>query len=329
VTLTGTALADGLAQLLARVLNCDEVGIEDLTALSGGASRSTWAFSATTGDGARALILRSSSVDDPNAGMELEAASQRAAAQAGAPVATVLAASDDPAALGMRYMISERLAGETIPRRILRASSLADRAALLDDCAVALAAVHGSDRASVAGLDNVDQLELWTAQLDALGQPSAAYELGLRWLADNKPAGTAVTLVHGDFRLGNLMVDGGRLTAVLDWELVHAGDPLEDLAWFCIRAWRFGTDDREAGGLGSMEEFVSAYEKASGREVGRDALRWWQVLQTLRWGVMCGIQAHRHLSGYSRSVELAAIGRRVAETEWDLLEMLAARGWQA
>ena len=117
--------------------------------------------------------------------------------------------------------------------------------------------------------------------------------------------------------------------AIAERELVHRGDPLEDLGWFCVRAWRFGEDARPAAGLGSIEDFVASYERAGGGHVDRDALRWWQVLGTLRWGVICQRQANRHLSGQTRSVELAAIGRRVCENEWDLLELLAEQGLSA
>jgi aminoglycoside phosphotransferase (APT) family kinase protein len=112
---------------------------------------------------------------------------------------------------------------------------------------------------------------------------------------------------------------------VLDWELVHIGEVYEDLAWFCIRAWRFGAPaDYAAGGLGSIEDFLAAYEQAGGAAIDRAAFHWWLVLATLRWGVICRYQAERHLSGQNRSVELAAIGRRVCETEWDLLTLLEA-----
>ena len=131
------------------------------------------------------------------------------------------------------------------------------------------------------------------------------------------------TLVHGDFRMGNLIVEGSTLAAVLDWELAHAGDPREDLAWFCIRAWRFGAAKAlDAGGLGSIDDLLAAYEAAGGMHVDRADLRWWLVLTTLRWGVICRYQAQRHLSGESPSVELATIGRRVCETEWDLLNLM-------
>src|SRR5690606_36572127 len=127
--------------------------------------------------------------------------------------------------------------------------------------------------------------------------------------------------------LGNLIVDGGRLAAVLDWELTHLGEVYEDLAWFCIRAWRFGAPRHlGAGGLGSMADFLTAYEEAGGRPVDRQTFRWWLTVATLRWVVICRYQAERHLSGQTRSVELAAIGRRVAETEWDLLDLLDRGG---
>jgi hypothetical protein len=156
-----------------------------------------------------------------------------------------------------------------------------------------------------------------------MGDTTATFEGGFRWLAAHRAAPTPPVLVHGDYRMGNLIVDGSDLAAVLDWELVHIGEAYEDLAWFCIRAWRFGAPpSRGAGGLGSIESFLRAYEEASGTTVDRVAFHWWLVLATLRWGVICRHQAERHLSGQVRSVELATIGRRVCETEWDLLDLL-------
>jgi aminoglycoside phosphotransferase (APT) family kinase protein len=157
-----------------------------------------------------------------------------------------------------------------------------------------------------------------------MGDTTATFEWAFRWLAAHRPAPSPSRLVHGDYRMGNLIVAGSELAAVLDWELVHIGEVYEDLAWFCIRAWRFGAPaDRAAGGLGNVEDFLCAYEEAGGATVDRVAFHWWLVLATLRWGVICRYQAERHLSGQTRSVELAAIGRRVCETEWDLLTLLA------
>ena len=128
-------------------------------------------------------------------------------------------------------------------------------------------------------------------------------------------------MVHGDFRNGNLIVGPDGLRAVLDWELAHRGDPLEDLGWLCVRAWRFGAEPR-VGGFGSVDELVGAYEATAGEVVDRDALHWWEVLGTLKWGIICVVQAATHLTGVVRSVELAAIGRRVCEVEHDLLLLL-------
>jgi hypothetical protein len=129
-------------------------------------------------------------------------------------------------------------------------------------------------------------------------------------------------IVHGDLRLGNLIVGPDSLHAVIDWELVHAGNPAEDLGWFCVKAWRFGAA-APAAGLGSREELLAAYRAAGGAGITTGELRWWEILGTLRWGVICLEQAQAHLSGAHRSVELAAVGRRVCEQEWDLLLLLA------
>jgi aminoglycoside phosphotransferase (APT) family kinase protein len=296
--------------------------IDNLRALTGGASRTTWAFEAVTDGQRRSLILRTGPPDDVHAGMELEARTQAAAAAAGAPVPHILVADDSPAALGNPFLVCDEIKGETIVRRIQRQLDQPGRAKLLRHCAQALAAIHRAET-NDPGLTHEDQLIEWRERLDAMGDTTATFEWGFRWLAARKPQRTPKVLVHGDFRMGNLIVDGSDLAAVLDWELVHAGEAYEDLAWFCIRAWRFGAPaSLGAGGLGSIESFLGAYEEASGTTVDRVAFHWWLVLATLRWGIICRHQAERHLSGQVRSAELATIGRRVCETEWDLLDLL-------
>jgi aminoglycoside phosphotransferase (APT) family kinase protein len=296
--------------------------VENLHLLTGGASRTTWAFDALTDGQRRSLILRTGPPDEVHAGMELEARAQRAAAAAGAPVPHIVVADDSVAALGNPFLICNAIAGETIVRRIQRQLDEAGRARLLQQCAEALVAIHRAD-ANLPGISDDDQMAQWREELDVIGDTTATFEWAFRWLADNRPAPSPPRLVHGDFRMGNLIVDGTGLAAVLDWELVHVGEVYEDLAWFCIRAWRFGAPaSLGAGGLGSIESFLRAYEEASATTVDRVAFHWWLVLATLRWGVICRHQAERHLSGEVRSVELATIGRRVCETEWDLLNLL-------
>ncbi|WP_122441669.1 phosphotransferase family protein [Mycobacterium attenuatum] len=314
-----------MAALLSPLLGA-EVAIENLRMLTGGASRTTSAFDAVVSAERRPLILRIGPPDDVHAGMELEARVQAAAAAAGAPVPHILLADDSPAALGNPFLICEEVEGETIVRRIQRQLDDPGRTRLLRQCARALAAIHRAEWNGL-GLVREDPVEQWRDRLDAMGDTTATFEWAFRWLAARRPPPSTAVLVHGDFRMGNLMVDGSDLAAVLDWELVHVGEAYEDLAWFCVRAWRFGAPaSLGAGGLGSIESLLQAYEEAGGATVDRAAFRWWLVLATLRWGVICRYQAERHLSGRTRSVELAAIGRRVCENEWDLLELLEAAG---
>lgn len=301
------------------------VVVENLRTLTGGASRTTWAFDAVT-DERQALILRTGPPDDVHASMELEAAVQQRAAAAGAPVPQIVTADNSAAALGNPYLICNAIAGETIVRRIYRTLDDAGRDRLLRQCAQALADIHRADPADL-GLSESDQLSEWRDRLDEMGDTTATFEWAFRWLAANRPSPSPHVLVHGDFRMGNVIVDQSGLAAVLDWELVYTGEVYEDLAWFCIRAWRFGApEDLGAGGLGSIESFLSAYESAAGTELDRDVFRWWLTVATLRWGVICRFQAERHLSGQTPSVELAAIGRRVAETEWDVVDLLTGGG---
>jgi aminoglycoside phosphotransferase (APT) family kinase protein len=302
-----------------------EVTVENVNELTGGASRTTWAFDAVT-DVRRALILRTGPPDDVHATMELEAGVQQRAAAAGAPVPHILAADNSPAALGNPYLICAAITGETIVRRIHRGLDDAGRERLLRQCAEALAAIHRADPAGL-GLAESDDLAEWRDRLDEMADTTATFEWAFRWLAGHRPAQSPKVLVHGDFRMGNVIVDESGLAAVLDWELVHIGEVYEDLAWFCIRAWRFGAAEHlGAGGLGSVETFLSAYESAAGTTLDRDVFRWWLTFATLRWGVICRFQAERHLSGQTPSVELAAIGRRVSETEWDVLDLLEGGG---
>ena len=152
-----------------------------------------------------------------------------------------------------------------------------------------------------------------------------AVEAGLRWLRLHPPPTPArAALVHGDFRLGNFIVDPEGLAAVIDWELCHAGDPAEDIGWLCIRSWRFGNDALPVAGLGELGAFLDAYEEAGGTRPDPERLRWWEAMGNVKWAVICARQAADHLTGRRPSAELASLGRRICEPEWDLLELIAA-----
>lgn len=315
-----------------RLENLLGTAVSNLRRLSGGASRETWAFDAATDDGdTKALILRRDppalvAVPSRAVGMLMEARLFAAASGAGVPVPTLRASGDaDPAVLETGFLVMDHVNGETIARKILRDAPYAHtRSVLVEQLGEAAARLHAITPASVPGLPPIDPVQKYRDLLDELGHPSPTFELAFRWLAANRPDPVEPCVVHGDLRLGNVIVDETGLVAVLDWELAHLGDPAEDLGWLCVRAWRFG-NTAEVAGLGSVEELLRAYHLANGRhDVNAERVHWWLIAGTLMWGVMCVLQANAHVSGAMRGVELAAIGRRIAEQEHDLLDLLGA-----
>ncbi len=308
----GTELSTMLSQLF------DGAEIHGLHRLSGGASRETWRFEA---DGRPLILQRQRAGDERD--MLIEAGVVRAAGRGGAPVPELLEARrrDD----GVAFMVLEAIDGETIARKILRDDEFATaRSRLVTDLGGALARIHALDVAGISGLQHTDQVEHYTGVLDGLGQPHPVLELVRNWLIDTRPAPGRTSLVHGDFRLGNMIVGPDGLRAVIDWELAHLGDPMEDLGWLCVKAWRFGATPPVAG-IGTYDELFAAYEASGGSPVDPVVVHWWEVLGTWKWAIMCIVQASVHLTGAARSHELAAIGRRVCENEYDLLAMLEGR----
>jgi aminoglycoside phosphotransferase (APT) family kinase protein len=318
---------DRLAAVVGRHLGTP-TRVEDVRRLSCGASRETWSFDAVTGDDERhALVLRR----DPggHSGQSergVEYAVLEAAGQGGVAVPEVCFLLGTEDGLGSGFVM-ERVEGETIPRRILRDDEYAGaRTRMARECGALAARIHALDPATLPALPvqtAADQVDQYRDLIDGLGEPHPAFELGLRWLGEHAPPGSGrTTLVHGDFRNGNFVVGPEGIRAVLDWELAHLGNPVEDLGWLCVVSWRFGVIDRPVGGFGAVDELLAGYRDGGGGTVDPEELRYWEALGTLKWGVICQLQASTHLTGVVRSVELAALGRRVAETEWDLLELI-------
>lgn len=323
--MTDDSLGERLRALAASIYADDGVAIEGLTRLTGGASRETWAFDARRSDGAVAeLILRRGAPREMRADAALEAGAIAMAREAGVPEPRIVFHSDDPAHVGAPCIVMERVVGETLARRILRDEAYAAaRPRLAGQCGEILARIHALD-ARELGLDlsaAEDQLESLAAVLAGFEEKRPALEVGLRWLDTHRPPSTPPTVVHGDFRLGNLIIGPDGIRAVLDWELIHAGDPMEDLGYLSVRAWRFG-GPHPVGGFGSYDELLDGYERVAGFRPDLEAVRWWELYGTVWWGVMCMAQASRHLGGVTRSVELAAIGRRTAEQEYDTLRII-------
>ena len=308
-------------------------GVTGAAKLSGGASQETWSFDIVHPNGYVGAILRRS----PNgygaaptraAGLDAEARLMQLAYDAGLPspkVMHVLRPGDD---LGTGFIMA-RVEGETIARKILRDEQFAKaRPMLARQLGRVAAGIHALPCAQLPKLRESSS----TTEIVELGReyrsfnwPRPVFELALRWLGDHDPGPSReVTLVHGDFRHGNLIIGTDGVRAVLDWELAHLGDPMEDLGWICVNSWRFGEIDKPVGGFGSREELFAGYEEG-GRKVDVARVKFWEVMGTLRWGVMCCGMMQRFRMGPDHSMERAMIGRRASETEIDLLRLLAPR----
>ena len=292
-----------------------------LTRLSGGASRETWSFDAA----GRKLILRRvppalSSRRTNGIALETEADLQIIAMRHGIPVPEIVFLLEPEDRLGAGYVMS-RVAGETIARKILRDAEFADvRPRLAAQCGAILRHLHAIPIDTLPALRRVgahEQLAEYRVQYDLFDEPHPIFEFAFRWLETHLPEPVAPKLVHGDFRNGNLVVSPHGVASVLDWELAHLGDPYEDLAWICINSWRFGELDKPVGGFGPREDFYAAYGQVDVKRA-----RFWEILSTLKWGVICMMQCAPFIDGSDRSVERAAIGRRASETELDLMLLL-------
>jgi aminoglycoside phosphotransferase (APT) family kinase protein len=327
---TGPTLdAATLAAAVTRHLGAGHT-VAGLRRLSGGASRETWAFDAVDAAGhGHPLVLRR---DPPGGGLigasVDEFALIAAAAGAGVPVAPLrfrLGPDDD---LG-RGFVTDFVAGETLGRPIVHDDRYARaRVGMAAELGRILATLHAvpverTPLAAPAGPDSsaTAQLDLFERLLDGYDVARPVLELALRWLRTNAVDPGRQVVVHGDFRVGNLIVDPDGIRAVLDWELAHPGEPAEDIGWLCTRSWRFGGAAR-VGGIGDLADLLGAYQAAGGEAIHPEQVRYWEVFGNLRWAVIAASQAFTHLQGVRRSVELAAIGRRVAETEHDLMELL-------
>jgi aminoglycoside phosphotransferase (APT) family kinase protein len=321
----------GLAAFLAREWGT-AVEVENLAVASAGARRRNVLFDALRG-GERiplvATIIPSAAVQIMP--IEVEASNLRFAEAAGMPAPHVFAVCDDASFVGGPFFVTARVAGETIPRQVLRLieqdPALGPR--LARQCGDALARLHAADPgrahpriARPAGDPIEATLRAVEALVRGLLQPSPAFTLALRTLERMRPPPPVrLAVVHGDFRNGNLIVGADGLRAALDWEICHVGDPMEDLGWLCQRMWRFRNDALEVGGFGARADLAAGYEAAGGR-FEAERFHWWKTMGTLRWGLGLAGQAKAHLDGSVPSIVMAASGRRVAELEWDVLMLL-------
>jgi aminoglycoside phosphotransferase (APT) family kinase protein len=295
-----------------------------------GATRRTVFVDIVRGNTTVAAVAQLASVGLSSIPFQAEADCVRLAAAVGVPVAAPRGAADDGRSVGVPFLLSRRVDGMTVPRHILRAvaESPSLGATLARQCGTALGALHGIEPgrvpAAVSRLVDPTPTHAYARHLASVAAsvpPSPVIALGERWLARHHPEPHSPALVHSDLRNGNLVVGPEGLRAVLDWELAHVGDPMEDLAWLCLRCWRFLGDDLEVGGFGKMDDLRAAYEEAGGTW-RPEAFHWWKVARTMWWCLVLRLQAQAFESGVSSSLVLAASGRRVAELEYDLLMLI-------
>jgi aminoglycoside phosphotransferase (APT) family kinase protein len=305
-------------------------GIDGLTRLTAGATQEIWRFDLVRGEGRQPLILRRAPggvrVSEAAVGLETEARLIEAAARAGVPepaIVHVLAPEDGVG----RGFVMDFVEGETLGGRIAKSEAFAGtRPFLARQCGEVLARIHALDPGEFPSLKRSTPAELVDRYREAYrvtAWPRPVFELAFRWLGDHCPSPREMKLVHGDFRNGNLIFGVEGIRAVLDWEIAHVGDPMEDLGWICTNAWRFGVLDKPVGGFGEREDLWSGYEAAGGGAVRRDEALFWEVFGSMRWGVMCAGMAAA-FRGADPSVERAVIARRTSENEIDLLRLLAA-----
>ena len=310
----------------------DTQRLDKVVRLSGGASQETWSLIAVRAHGPERMILRRMPAGVPiveKISLETEAALMRAAERAGVPsphVHYVIAPEDD---CGRGFLMSH-VEGEALGRKIVRDEQFARvRPSLARQAGEILARIHAIDPSGLPDLPRVtpaEEVATMHANYRRWSDPRPVFELAFRWAQERMPqASAAPRLVHGDFRNGNMLITPDGVSAVLDWELAHIGDPMRDLGWICTAAWRYSVIDKPVGGFGEREDLMAGYEAASGGRVDPQVLKFWELLGSVRWGVMCmgmGFRARQS----DRPVELSMIGRRTSESEIDLMRLLAPRG---
>lgn len=335
--MTPQATQAALQRLLRALWGEGEVA--SLARLTGGATKSTWAFDWVTAAGSQALILQqtpaplrdvgAATLRPPKLSGEEDARVMIAARAAGVPAPCVRHVLRETDGLGGGY-ITERVDGEALGKRIVGDAAFgAVRPRLAAQCGEILAAIHRippGELPFLQSLSAAEEIAIYGGLLKEYAFVHPVLSYALRWVAQHVPADTQRTVVHSDFRTGNLIVDAQEgIRCVLDWEIARIGDPMHDLGVLCTRSWRFGGAG-ECGGFGTREDLYAAYERASGTRVDPRRVRFWEALSNLKWAISCVRRGlARDAQGRPASSELAAIGRRLEEPLWDFMALATAR----
>lgn len=326
-------MSEELSVLLSKGLSDLGVGgsIENLEPLTGGASKEIWKFNIVNSDVSSKMIFRRGSGTESSLAIQTadEAKIQEAVRKEGGPVPEIVLVSNSDNDLGDSYVM-KFIEGETIARKILRDERYKPALPLLaHQCGEAIAKIHNTPLANLQFLPKKSPIQLIEdlyKLYESYQQPSPVFEYAYRWLKQQNYGDFKDSLVHGDFRLGNILVNEHGLTGIIDWELAHIGNPIQDLGWMCGNSWRFGNYKMVVGGFGEIEDLIQGYNGVSEEKINAELIKTWQVFGTFRWGVICLMQAYAHINGSVNSIEKAAIGRRVSETEIDIVDLLFLGG---
>jgi aminoglycoside phosphotransferase (APT) family kinase protein len=264
------------------------VQVADLRRLSGGTSHETWGFNAVTADDHLPAVLRRDferSMLDTDVRTEHDLLT--ALHRAGVPVPRPWLCAVEGSPLGLPFMVMDRVPGTDLRKDLARPGHGRDLTALAEQTVALQARIHALDLATLPTLDPTSgpahEVARWTKVLaDAKADPDPLLVTALAWLARHLPAGGDTCLVHGDFKANNLLITPDGELTVIDWELAHPGDPLEDLAWTML--WRTRWD--VVGGLHSQADYTTAYIELTGRHIDEEALRFWHILALVKLWAM-------------------------------------------
>ncbi len=330
-------MADAIAADVATILQREIPAFTELLSchqLTAGASQETWRLQLQTQSGERQLALRraqSTAQDGSSVGeisLETESQLMQLAYNGGIPTPEIIYVLQPDDGLGSGF-IMQWLEGETLGQRIVKSEDLAGvRPQLAHECGAILGRIHALDWQGTGLADVLPQRgpkelvdETWSAYQE-LNVPVPMIDYTWRWLQDHLPTQPRTTLVHGDFRNGNLMVSPNGIEAVLDWELAQIGDPVRDLGWLCVNSWRFGNSAKTVGGFGELDELLAGYRSASGIDVSAKEVHFWQVFGSFWWSMATLQMADAWRRGETPTLERPVIGRRSSEAQMDCVNLL-------
>ena len=307
--------------------------IFEIDKLPGGSSNETWIIKYKNDSCVEKIVLRRHfqgirNIDNeyPPLSLKIESDVMIAAYDEKIPVPKILYITESETNLGEGFFM-EFIDGVALGNKIVDNNFLKSKKVnLSEQCGYHLSKIHKINHKKLENIQKSEAIDEFRKYFEIYKNYNLSipvFDFSFKWLEKNIPNNEKLHLLHGDFRNGNiLMSEETGIKSILDWELLHLGDPHEDLAWICVNSWRFGKMNKPVGGFGERKDFYNSYEKESNFKINKKSIQFWEVLGTLKWGIMCLKMYDAYKSGYDKSVDRAAIGRRSSETEIDLLRLI-------